>query len=273
MQKLLSVTPLKRSNDVKGLRQFFDMCQTQIRSLESLGVAFESFSALLCPLILNCLPYDLVLEFNKETDGSEYKLDKLLKFLNKEISARERAESSFSAHISPHQNKNSPERSSLPKNLYRDSSRVKFDTRKHSLNKNPSTIPTAANFIATLEEGEGNELCLFCGQPSHPTSRCVLAKGKSLRERKDILMKKGACFRCLKVSRHLSRDCKVKLNPCSLCGKRHHDILCFSSNNSSKENNEKIVTDEDTTLSNSSRSKEVLLQTLVVCIKGKRSDT
>ncbi|GBM35387.1 hypothetical protein AVEN_181492-1 [Araneus ventricosus] len=47
-QKLLSVTPLKRSNDVKGLRQFFDMCPTQIRSLESLGVAFESFSALLC---------------------------------------------------------------------------------------------------------------------------------------------------------------------------------------------------------------------------------
>ncbi|GBN21039.1 hypothetical protein AVEN_75944-1 [Araneus ventricosus] len=271
VQKLLSVTPLNRSNDVKGLRQFFDICQTQIRSLESLGVAYESFSALLCPLILNCLPYDLVLEFNKETDGSEYKLEKFLKFLNKEISARERAESSFSAHISPHQNKISPERSSLPKNLYRDSSRVKFGTRKHSLNKNPSTIPTAANFIAT--SGEGNEPCVFCGQPSHSTSRCVLARGKSLRERKDILMKKGACFRCLKVSRHLSRDCKGKLNPCSLCGKRHHDLLCFSSNNSAKENNEKIKKDEDTILSNSSRSKEVLLQTLVVCIKWRRSDT
>ncbi|GBM86656.1 hypothetical protein AVEN_71852-1 [Araneus ventricosus] len=86
-------------------------------------------------------------------------------------------------------------------------------------------------------------------------------------------MKKGACFRCLKVSRHLSSDCKAKLNPCSLCGKRHHDLLCFSSDNSAKENNEKIVTDEDTTLFNSSRSKEVLLQTLAVCIKGRRSDT
>ncbi|GBO29392.1 hypothetical protein AVEN_84378-1, partial [Araneus ventricosus] len=244
MQKLLSVTPLKRSND--GLRQFFDMCQTQIRSLESLGVSFESFSTLLCPLILNCLPYDLVLEFNKETEGSEYKLDKLLKFLNKEISARERAEPSFSAHCISHQNKTSPERSSLTRNLYRDSSKVKFDTRKHSLNKNPSTrlpktdtssFATAANFIATSGKGEGNELCLFCGQPLHPTSKCVLERGKSLGERKNILMKKGACFRCLKVSRHLSRDCKAKLNPCSLCGKRHHDLLCFSSNNSAKENN------------------------------------
>ncbi|GBM17003.1 hypothetical protein AVEN_133280-1 [Araneus ventricosus] len=226
MQKLLSVTPLKRSNDVKGLRQLFDMCQTQLRSLESLGVAFESFSALLCPLILNCLPYDLVLEFNTETDVSENKHDQLLKFLNKEISARERAESSLSAHISPHQNK---ERSSLPKNLYRDSSKVKFDTRKHSLNKNPSTrlsttdtslFATAANFISTSGEGAGNELCLFCGQPSHPTSRCVLARVKSLNERKNILMRKGACFRSLKVSRHLSCDCKAKLNPRSLCGKK-----------------------------------------------------
>ncbi|GBN00336.1 hypothetical protein AVEN_270109-1 [Araneus ventricosus] len=120
MQKFLSVTPLTRSNDIKGLRQFFDMCQTQIRSLESLGVSFESCSSLLCLLILNCLPYYLVLEFNKETDGSEYKLDKLLKFLNKEISARERAESSLSAQCIPNQNKISPVRSSLPNNLYRD---------------------------------------------------------------------------------------------------------------------------------------------------------
>ncbi|GFT19432.1 uncharacterized protein TNCV_2533431 [Trichonephila clavipes] len=52
MQKLLSVTPLKRSDDTKVLRQFFDMCQTQIRSLESLDVSFESFSNVLCPLIL-----------------------------------------------------------------------------------------------------------------------------------------------------------------------------------------------------------------------------
>ncbi|GFT67061.1 uncharacterized protein TNCV_4313311 [Trichonephila clavipes] len=47
MQKLLSVTPLKRSDDTKVLRQFFDMCQTQIRSLESLDVSFESFSNVL----------------------------------------------------------------------------------------------------------------------------------------------------------------------------------------------------------------------------------
>ncbi|GBL95379.1 hypothetical protein AVEN_154787-1 [Araneus ventricosus] len=141
------------------------------------------------------------------------------------------------------------------------------------LTADTSSFATAANINATSGEGEGNELCLFCGQPSHSTSRCVLARGKSLGERKDILMKKEACFRCLKVSRHLSRDCKAKLNPCSLCGKRRHDLLCFSSNNSAKETNEKIVTDEDATLSSSSRSKEALLQTLVVCIKGRRSNT
>ncbi|GFV82732.1 uncharacterized protein TNCV_4147001 [Trichonephila clavipes] len=55
MQKLLSVTPLKRSDDTKVLRQFFDMCQTQIRSLESLDVSFESFSNVLCPIIFKLL--------------------------------------------------------------------------------------------------------------------------------------------------------------------------------------------------------------------------
>ncbi|GBN41369.1 hypothetical protein AVEN_182068-1 [Araneus ventricosus] len=123
-------------------------------------------------------------------------------------------------------------RFSLPNNWYRDSSRVKFDTRKHSVNNNPSArLPTAdtssfaTNFIATSGDGEGNELCPFCGQPetvnpgpekyqpSHSTSRCVWARGKSHSEIKDILMKKGVCFRCLKDSRYLSRDCKAKLNP------------------------------------------------------------
>ncbi|GBM85163.1 hypothetical protein AVEN_226223-1 [Araneus ventricosus] len=78
-------------------------------------------------------------------------------------------------------------------------------------------------------------------------------------------------FESLKV---VDRECENLYKPAEIDKeKRHHDILCFSSNNSAKESKEKIATDEDTTLSNSSRSKEVLLQTLVVCIKGKRSDT
>ncbi|GFU24854.1 DUF5641 domain-containing protein [Trichonephila clavipes] len=202
MQKLLSVTPLKRSDDTKVLRQFFDMCQTQIRSLESLDVSFESFSNVLCPLILNCLPSDLVLEFNKETDGSEYKLDELLKFLNKQISARERTESSISTQYIPHSQK-----------IQTIFNRFKSENYKHnsqkinsSFRKQPFPAPTAANFIASSNEKNANELCLFCKHESHQTAICPWAKQKTLNERKDILMKLGACFKCLRIARHLSRD-------------------------------------------------------------------
>ncbi|GFY29263.1 DUF1758 domain-containing protein [Trichonephila clavipes] len=47
----------------------------------------------------------------------------------------------------------------------------------------------------------------------------------------------------------------------------------FSSDDSSKENNEKNLTDENTILSNNSKSTEVFLQTLIVCIKGKKVRT
>ncbi|GFV67290.1 DUF1758 domain-containing protein [Trichonephila clavipes] len=136
MQKLLSVTPLKRSDDTKVLRQFFDMCQTQIRSLESLDVSFESFSNVLCPLILNCLPSDLVLEFNKETDGSEYKLDELLKFLNKQISARERTESSISTQYIPHSQRIQPSLNRFKSENYKHNSQKLI----HRFESNPSLL-------------------------------------------------------------------------------------------------------------------------------------
>ncbi|GFX07311.1 DUF1758 domain-containing protein [Trichonephila clavipes] len=49
--------------------------------------------------------------------------------------------------------------------------------------------------------------------------------------------------------------------------------MFFYSDDSSKENNEKNLTDENTILSNNSKSKEVFLQTLIVCIKGKKVRT
>ncbi|GFU74964.1 DUF1758 domain-containing protein [Trichonephila clavipes] len=162
MKKLLSVTPLKRSDDTKVLRQFFDMCQTQIRSLESLDVSFESFNNVLCPLILNCLPSDLVLEFNKETDGSEYKLDELLKFLNKQISARERTESSISTQYIPHSQKIQPSFNRFKSENYKHNSQ-KINS---SFRKQPFPAPTAGNFMASSNEKNANESCLFCKHES-----------------------------------------------------------------------------------------------------------
>ena len=66
MIQLLQIPPLKCSCDVKSFRQLFDKIQINLRSLESLGIASETFSSLLCPVILKSLTDDLVFEFFKK---------------------------------------------------------------------------------------------------------------------------------------------------------------------------------------------------------------
>lgn len=58
MSKLLNLTPVKKSSDVHALRQLYDECEIQIRSLESLGVVSESYGSLLCPILLKMIPDD-----------------------------------------------------------------------------------------------------------------------------------------------------------------------------------------------------------------------
>ncbi|GFU03705.1 uncharacterized protein TNCV_200101 [Trichonephila clavipes] len=175
MQKLLSVTPLKRSDDTKVLRQFFDMCQTQIRSLESLDVSFESFSNVLCPLILNCLPSDLVLEFNKETDGSEYKLDELLKFLNKQISARERTESSISTQYIPHSQKIQPSFNRFKSENYKHNSQKLI----HRFESNPSLLQLR-RILWQVQMRKMRMNHAFSVNTSHTKPRFVLGRNRKL---------------------------------------------------------------------------------------------
>ncbi|GFW52722.1 DUF1758 domain-containing protein [Trichonephila clavipes] len=175
MQKLLSVTPLKRSDDTKVLRQFFDMCQTQIRSLESLDVSFESFSNVLCPLILNCLPSDLVLEFNKETDGSEYKLDELLKFLNKQISARERTESSISTQYIPHSQRIQPSFNRFKSENYKHNSQKLI----HRFESNPSLLQLR-RILWQVQMRKMRMNHAFSVNTSHTKPRFVLGRNRKL---------------------------------------------------------------------------------------------
>ncbi|GFV20231.1 uncharacterized protein TNCV_2278181, partial [Trichonephila clavipes] len=55
----------RNPTDIVGLRNLYDRAETQIRSLESLGVKGESYSNLLTPILLKQIPSELVLEFNR----------------------------------------------------------------------------------------------------------------------------------------------------------------------------------------------------------------
>ncbi|GFV20125.1 uncharacterized protein TNCV_4194231 [Trichonephila clavipes] len=91
LSNLLNLTPVRNPTDIVGLRNLYDRVETQIRSLESLGVKGESYSNLLTPILLKQIPSELVLEFNHSQKDEGFDLSALLQFLHLEIRSRERA--------------------------------------------------------------------------------------------------------------------------------------------------------------------------------------
>ncbi|GFW58301.1 integrase catalytic domain-containing protein [Trichonephila clavipes] len=68
----------------------YDSIETQIRSLQSLGVATGSYSNLLCPVILQKLPEELNLDYNRQRKTDElFDINDLVEFLRKEEECRE----------------------------------------------------------------------------------------------------------------------------------------------------------------------------------------
>ena len=47
------------SSDTKNLREFHDICEANIRGLETLGVMTESYGSLLIPILLKKIPEDI----------------------------------------------------------------------------------------------------------------------------------------------------------------------------------------------------------------------
>ncbi len=86
MSKLLNLTPVKKSSDVHALRQQYDECEIQIRSLESLGVVSESYGSLLCPILLKLIPDDIALEYSRQRkEDDEWKESEVVTFLQKGV--------------------------------------------------------------------------------------------------------------------------------------------------------------------------------------------
>ena len=59
MDILLNVEPVTSSQNVKALRRLYDIVESHIRSLKSVGVASDTYGSLLSPVLLNKLPTEL----------------------------------------------------------------------------------------------------------------------------------------------------------------------------------------------------------------------
>ncbi|XP_054713428.1 uncharacterized protein LOC129222889 [Uloborus diversus] len=251
MNNIINMQPLRDSNDVRAFRRFYDNCTTQIRCLEALGLSSENYTSVLCPLLLKILPADLVLEYSKLESNTHSNLTNLLDFLSKSLMSRERAMHIMSVNI----NQISPNETFAPHRQNTVENRVRNDSRK-----NRKQIATASELISTDEiENPRKIKCVFCDSFTHFSSECESASNLSLEERKNILMKKGACFKCLEIRKHISRFCKANVN-CKHCKGKHSSLMCFTKYKQ-KLNVDKNVPPENSVLSNQSSSNEVYLQT------------
>ena len=91
MDILLNVDPVTSSYNLKGLRQLYDKIESQVRGLKSIGVSADSYGSLLSSVLLNKLPQELRLILSRRVGDDEWKLDRLMKLLEEEVQARERA--------------------------------------------------------------------------------------------------------------------------------------------------------------------------------------
>ncbi|UYV77878.1 hypothetical protein LAZ67_15002653 [Cordylochernes scorpioides] len=249
MNNLLSMRPLKTSNDVRTFRELFDNLCVQIRSLESLNVSIDVYGQLLCPIIIKLLPADLNLELNKELPTG-YVINDLITFLERQLTAREK---SFRNEIGT-----GNESTSKP-NLVNKHPKTRFYNEK--------PIATASELLNSVHKS--NE-CVFCGKDNHGSPKCDFAANMSLNEKRSLMKKKGVCFKCLRPS-HLSKFCRNVVR-CSICNMSSHlDVMC-TKQILDRGGTSKSPTVQDETLANLSTSPDVLLPTLRVTLKGNRTE-
>ncbi|GBM26228.1 hypothetical protein AVEN_22784-1 [Araneus ventricosus] len=113
--------------------------------------------------------------------------------------------------------------------------------------------------------------CIFCSGV-HQSWRCQNARKLALQERQSAVQNVRCCFLCLKEG-HSVRTCQFKLN-CQLCGENHNLLLCrnLSRQNFSRfekeEKGQEREVHQDEALVNISKVSAVVLQTLVVIVRG-----
>ena len=189
MDALLSTEAVSSPHNTKAVRHLYDSIESHVRSLKSLGVTADSYGTLLTSVLLNKLPQELRLMISRCVGEDDWNLDALMKQVEKEVQARERAAAVTTGH----------------------------ENIRKSTSKDP---PTAATL---LTGGSSNSpTCSYCRQ-SHSSNSCGVVSRPE--DRKRVLQRSGRCFVCLRRG-HLSRACDSN-KKCHKCGGRHHVSICF----------------------------------------------
>ena len=92
MDNILKLSPCTSADKPYQLRYLFDRIRVQIRGLETMGVATETFGSLLIPIIMSKLPSEMRLHISRQLESNGWDIEKLLGILQTEIDSRETSE-------------------------------------------------------------------------------------------------------------------------------------------------------------------------------------
>ncbi|GBN28735.1 hypothetical protein AVEN_250812-1 [Araneus ventricosus] len=201
---LKNATTGKNAPDLATL---YDMLETKLRALESLGRTKEKFADFLEPLVESCLPENVLRAWERsrisestEDATSQRSLEKLMCFLRHEVESEEMIRLA---------------REGFGKD--RGSGAIRKDCQK-SVHKDE---PTAATLISSTTGAKLN--CIFCDRP-HLSQDCQRLSHMSYGDRKSQVIRKRCCLVCLKVG-HLAKRCHSSVR-CLICKRIHYPLLC-----------------------------------------------
>ena len=89
MLQLMKTEHVKDERDLASLRRLCDRVETHNRGLKALGIDKDTYSSIVVPHILDCLPKSVCLIITREKEFHEWTVEDLLKPLKREIELRE----------------------------------------------------------------------------------------------------------------------------------------------------------------------------------------
>ena len=204
MNKFKEIKSVQNITDINGLRELFDKLETNVRSLEAIGVQTETYEAILTPEILKKLPEELRILITRKLPDS-WDLRSLLKIFREELQVREKCRFALENKEENHATAtiNTPPTRSYARQSHASTAALYSDT-----GGNPRSFKIT---------------CAFCAN-EHYSRNCEVVTDHNAR--REILRKKGKCYICL-GSGHLARDCRSQIY-CYKCKGRHHTTICDS---------------------------------------------
>ena len=90
MEQLLNTDGVSSQHDARGLRHLYDVIESNVHSLKSLGVTVESYGSLLSSVLINKLPLELRLTASRKFgDADSWDFKALLQVIEEEVQAEE----------------------------------------------------------------------------------------------------------------------------------------------------------------------------------------